>query len=271
MGLSAAVLSRRRVSAFVVAAACVLAWFIAAPHLPRLSVWPAILLVAILIIPGTLLLTLIALPLWDRRWMFGAVVVFALFALVFSLADWGLPSNFAKLAAAVSAGWAFLALFEQLSWVVIVACAIPVVDIISVWRGPTHTITQHHFEVYTAVAIAFLVPGGAAAYLGPPDVLFFALFLAAAMRWRLRVVWTWVATVAMYGLTVIIATAADVGGLPALPFLSAGFFLANGDLLWRAIRSGDSREESSSSSPDDDQEPSSPRSLRSKTARGMKL
>jgi hypothetical protein len=56
------------------------------------------------------------------------------------------------------------------------------------------------------------------------------------MRWRLRVVWTWVATVAMYGLTVIIATAADVGGLPALPFLSFGFIAANADLLWRRLR-----------------------------------
>jgi hypothetical protein len=270
VGIAASVLERRRVTAFAVAAACVVAWFVVAPHLPGIGLWPEILLVAILVIPGTLLLALIALPLWDRRWMFGAVVVFALLALVFSLVDWGLPANFAKLAAAVCAGWAFLALFEQLSWVVIVACAIPVVDIISVWRGPTHTITQHHFEVYTAVAIAFLVPGGAAAYLGPPDVLFFGLFLAAAMRWRLRVVWTWVVTVGMYALTVIVATAADVGGLPALPFLSAGLFLANGDLLWRAIRSGDWREESPASS-DDDPVPSSPTSPRSRTARGMKL
>jgi len=270
VGLTAAVLSRRRETAFAGAAACVVAWFLVAPHLPLLHEWPAILLVAIVIIPGTLLLVLIALPAWDRRWMFGAVVLFALLALVFSLVDWGLPANFAKLAAAVCAGWAFLALFEQLSWVVIVACAIPIVDIISVWRGPTHTITQHHFEVYTAVAIAFLVPGGAAAYLGPPDILFFALFLAAAARWHLRVFWTWVATVGMYGLTVIVATAADVGGLPALPFLSVGFFLANGDLLWRAIRSGGSQAESPASS-DDDPVQSSPTSRRSRTARGMKL
>jgi hypothetical protein len=270
VGFSAALLSRRRVTAFAVAFACVLTWFLVAPHLPRLSLWPAILLVAFAIIPGTLLLALIALPLWSWRWMFVAVLVFALLALVFSLADWGLPANFAKLAAAVSAGWAFLALFEALSWVVIVACAIPIVDIISVWHGPTHEITAHHFEVYTAVAIAFLVPGGAAAYLGPPDVLFFALFLAAAMRWRLRVNWTWVATVGMYGLTVVIATATHVGGLPALPFLSAGFFLANGDLLWRSIRSGDSREELPASS-DAGPGQSSPTSPRSRTGSGMKL
>jgi hypothetical protein len=37
----------------------------------------------------------------------------------------------------------------------------------------------------------------------------------------------------MYGLTLVIADLANVDGLPALPFLSAGFLLANGDLLWR--------------------------------------
>src|SRR5206468_11837972 len=111
---------------------------------------------------------------------------------------------------------------------------------ISVWRGPTHAITSHHFEVYTAVAIAFLVPGGGAAYLGPPDILFFALFLAAAARWDLRVGWTWAAMTFMYGLTVVVANAAGVGGLPALPFLSVGFLGANADLLW-ARRSSSAR------------------------------
>jgi hypothetical protein len=40
----------------------------------------------------------------------------------------------------------------------------------------------------------------------------------------------------MYGLTVVIANVADVGGLPALPFLSFGFLVANADLLWRRLR-----------------------------------
>jgi hypothetical protein len=248
VGIAAALLARPRRTAFVAVGIAVYAWFLVAPHLGRIGLWPAIVLVSIAIIPGTLLLVLIALPLWDRRWLLVAVIVLALIALVCTIADFGLAANFAKLWAAVFAGWAFLALFERLSWVVLVAFVIPLVDIVSVWKGPTHTITQHHFGVYTAVAIAFLVPGGGAAYLGPPDILFYALFLAAAARWNLRVGWTWFATTFMYGLTVIIATLADVGGLPALPFLSFGFLAANADLLWRAIRPSEGSSESSPAS-----------------------
>jgi hypothetical protein len=210
-------------------------WYVVAPDLGKVGLWPAIAIVAAAVIPGTLLLVLIALPLWPERWLFPAAVVLALVAFGCTKAGWGLPANFAKLWAAVFAGWAFLRLFEELSWVVLVSVLIPLVDILSVWRGPTKQITQHHFEIYTAVAIAFVVPGGGAAYLGPPDILFYALFLAAAARWNLRVVWTWVATTGVYGLTVVLANAINVDGLPALPFLSFAFLVTNADLLWRAL------------------------------------
>ena len=236
MDIASSVLARPRVRAFVALALVVLAWFIVAPHLPRVSLWWAIAIVSAAVMPATLGLVYLALPLWSRRWAVVAVVAFALLALVFSLLDLGLESNFAKLFAAVFAGWAFLILFEQLSWVVLVAFVIPAVDAFSVWRGPTKAITSHHFEVYTAVAIAFLVPGGGAAYLGPPDILFYALFLAAAARWQLRVFWTWFGMTFMYGFTVVLAQAVNVDGLPALPFLSFGFLVVNADLLWRAIR-----------------------------------
>jgi hypothetical protein len=216
---------------FTALAAVVVAWFAVAPHLPALGLWANVALVSFVVLPVTLLLVLIALPLWPRRWLAPAALVLALLALAFSQLGWGLPENFAKLFAAVCAGWAFLTLFERLSWVVIVAAVIPLVDAVSVWRGPTHSITHHHFHVYLDVAIAFLVPHGAAAYLGPPDILFYALFLAAAARWQLRVGWTWLATTIMYGLTIVIANAADVGGLPALPFLSVAFLGVNADLL----------------------------------------
>jgi hypothetical protein len=217
-------------------AAVVLAWFLAAPHLPGLSLWTDVVLVSFVILPVTLLLIPLALPLRTWRWLWAASLALALAAFVFSELGWGLPNNFAKLFAAVFAGWAFLQLFEELSWVVLIALVIPLVDAISVWKGPTHTITAHHFHVYVDFAIAFLVPGGTAAYFGPPDILFYALFLGAAARWGLRVWWTWGAITFMYAMTIVTATAVHVGGLPALPFLSFGFLAANADLLWVRFR-----------------------------------
>jgi hypothetical protein len=223
---------------FAGVAGVVVAWFVVAPHLPRVGLWSAVAIVSAAVIPGTLLLLLLALPLSELDWrpLVAATVVFALVAFGCSEAGWGLPANLAKLAAAVFAGWAFMKGFEELSWVVLIAFVVPLVDAISVWRGPTHAITTHHPHVYTTVAVAFVIPHGGAAYLGPPDILFYALFLAAAARWNLRVGWTWIATTAMYALTVVIATAVDVSGLPALPFLSVGFLGANADLLWTRLR-----------------------------------
>ena len=94
----------------------------------------------------------------------------------------------------------------------------PWVDAISVWRGPTDYVVAEQPQVFDDVSIAFRVPGeDGAANLGPPDILFFALFLAAAARFGLRVVWTWLAMTALLGVTLILAATTDVGGLPALP------------------------------------------------------
>ena len=229
-------LASRRVAAFVVAAAVVVTWFSVAPHLTRLDLWPAIVLVSVVVMPGTLLLTLIALPRRRDRWLFPAAIALALVAFGCAQLGWGLEGNFAKLWAAVFAGWAFLRLFEELSWVVLVAFVIPLVDIFSVYAGPTKVIVNDHPGAYTAVAIAFLATGGDAVNLGPPDVLFYALFLAAAARWNLRVFWTWFAMTFMYSFTIVFAYAIHVRGLPALPFLSFGFLTANVDLLWRQLR-----------------------------------
>jgi hypothetical protein len=227
---------RRRVGAFVVLGAAVGTWFVAAPHTAAVGLWPAVAAVAAGVLPATLGLVFLVLPLWSRRWTIAAAAVLALVAFGCSEAGWGLAANFAKLWAAVFAGWAFLRVFEELSWVVLIALIVPFVDALSVWRGPTHEVTTHHFTVYTDVSVAFVAPGGGAAFLGPPDILFYALFLASAVRWQLRPGWTWIATTGMYSLTLVIANAANVSGLPALPFLSFGFLLANADLLWRRLR-----------------------------------
>ncbi|MGH2976954.1 MAG: hypothetical protein ACRDKC_01070 [Gaiellaceae bacterium] len=223
--------------AFVVVLAAVVAWDAVAPRLDRDPGWPEVVIIAAAVLPATLWLIYLALPLWSRRRLvIVALVVFLVAAVVTWRADAHLASNFLKLGAYTCAGWAFLWLFEELGWVLLIALIIPFVDAISVAAGPTHTIVNHHFEVYSAVAVAFVAPGGVAAGLGPPDILFFALFLAATVRWQLRPGWTWLAMAGMYSLTLVIANATDVSGLPALPFLSFGFLLANGDLLWRRLR-----------------------------------
>ncbi|HEX5174345.1 MAG TPA: hypothetical protein VFV91_09415 [Gaiellaceae bacterium] len=228
----ASVLSRA--GAFAVLLAAVVTWDAVAPHLDAVSVWPTVAIIAAGVLPATMGLISLALPLWPRRRLVAAgVVVFAVAAVVTWEAGSHLASNFMKLAAYTCGGWLFLAFFEEVSWVVIVALIIPFVDAISVAAGPTKDIVHHHAAVYSAVAVAFVAPGGLAAGLGPPDVLFFAIFLAATVRWGLRTRWTWVAMTGMYSLTLVIANATDVNGLPALPFLSFGFLVANGDLLWR--------------------------------------
>jgi hypothetical protein len=229
--------ARLRAAAFVAVAAGVVAWDAVAPHLGTIALWPEVIVIAAGVLPATLALLYLALPLWSHRRLVAAgLVLFLLAAVVTWRADSHLASNFAKLAAYTCGGWAFLWLFEELGWVVVIALIIPFVDAISVAAGPTNNIVHHHFDVYSAVAVAFVAPGGRAAGLGPPDVLFFALFLAATARWRLRPGWTWLAMTGMYSLTLVIVNATNAGGLPALPFLSTGFLLANGDLLWRRLR-----------------------------------
>ena len=234
---------RRRVLAFVALSAAVVAWFIAAPYLGAVSDWHAILIVSVGVLPGTLLLVYIALPLSRLRWSVLVLLAVALALIAFACSQGSgtglaLTENFAKLWAAVFAGWAFLYLFAEVGLVVLIALLIPIVDAVSVFTpgAPTHEIVKHHIAIYNNVAVAFLGPHYAYAQLGPPDLLFYALFLGAALRFRLRPGWTWLATTGFYAVSFPIAAATHADGLPALPFLSAGFLVANGDLLWKAVR-----------------------------------
>jgi hypothetical protein len=237
VGRAASVLRKPRVAAGLALAGFLLAYFLARDHLPNVSDGWDRALVALVLIPAMFGLVLVALPLWPSRGLL--LIGLALAALAFSLeaGDFKIAANFTKLAAMTALGFAFLGLFESVSWVALVASLIPWVDAYSVWRGPTKTIVEEQRELFTLVSIAFPVPGErSSANLGLPDVLFFALFLAAAARFRLRVGWTWIALVASFGVTLVAATVLDVAGLPALPLLSLAFLAPNADLLWRQLR-----------------------------------
>ena len=201
------------------------------------SVWGDVAWIACVLMPAVFLLVLVALPLRRARGLLPVGVAFAILAAVFTIADWNVFANFARLAAATLIGWWFLGFFESLSWVVTVAAIIPYVDSLSVWRGPTKTITTKHPDVFDVLSFAFPVPGEkAAAQLGIPDLLFFALFLAAADRFRLRVVWTFVGMCTGLGLTIAATTKFQTLGLPALPGIALGFLVPNADLIWRQLR-----------------------------------
>jgi len=225
-----------RVAALLILLAALFAWFEAAPHMDPLGVWQSVAVVSLVVMPAMFGLVWFALPLCrETRWLLVSFLGLVGIALVCGALDWQVPANFAKFGAVTCVGWLFLKAFEELSWVVLVALAVPWVDAYSVWRGPTHSITEHHAGVFTKLSIAFVVPGGNEARLGITDVLFFAVFLGATVRFRLRPFATWLLMVACLGVTITLTTYWAGGGLPALPALSIGFLIANGDLLWRRV------------------------------------
>jgi hypothetical protein len=235
VGRASALLSPRA-AAFVALGAAVVAYYIWRRSLPNVPFWWDVALLVFPIIPSVLALVWLALPLRHVVAPLAIGLGFALLAFVCEKADFVIAANFCKLLAPTFVGWWFLRYFENVSWVVLVACLIPFVDAYSVWRGPTHHIVTRREHIFTSLSFAFPVPGGGAARLGIPDLLFFALFLAAADRFGLRVGLTFALTSLSFGVTVVLANAFDIGGLPALPLLSVGFLLANADLLWRRRR-----------------------------------
>jgi hypothetical protein len=223
-------------------AAALAAYYLFVDELPQLSLWGETLLIALVLMPAVFALVWFALPYRTARGLALLALAFAGLAVVLELADVETPANFAKLGAMTAVGFWFLGYFDRLSWVALVAAMIPIIDSLSVWRGPTRHIVTEQREIFTTLSFAFPVPGGAgAANLGLPDLLFFALFLAAADRWGLRVGWTWLAMVVGLGATIVLAVLWDVGGLPALPGIAIGFLVANADLIWRDLRRGRDR------------------------------
>jgi hypothetical protein len=201
------------------------------------GLWPDLLFLTLVLFPATLAVPWLGLPLRDHRAALPAGLTFAVAAVLFHLLELDVLNNLAKLLALVLVGFWFLSWFENVMWAALIAVLIPWVDAISVWRGPTEYVVEQQPQIFDTVSIAFRVPGeDATANLGPPDILFFALFLAAADRFGLRVARTWLAMTALLGGTLILTATTDVAGLPALPAICVGFLLPNADPLWAALR-----------------------------------
>ena len=119
--------------------------------------------------------------------------------------------------------------------VVGLAVAVGVLDAASVFlpQGPTRLLLTKapHAVPYFVVAFPTIGYRVSEAYsaLGTSDVIFFGLYTAAAVAFRLRVRLTLAAMAA--SLVVTVALALYTRALPALPLLSAAFLLVNADLL----------------------------------------
>jgi hypothetical protein len=227
-----------RAPALLALLAALVAYYLQVRHLWDAPLWWDIAWLDLVLMPAVFLLVWVVLPAWRSR---GTIVLALVFGAVAALSQhegFHILANFSKLAAMTFLAFWFLGFFETLGWVVLVAAIIPVVDIYSVFKGPTKEITTNHVQTFYALSFAFPAPGQLQqANLGLPDLLFFALFLAAAVRFELRPFWTWLAGVLSFGATMALAVGLTVDGLPALPFLSVAFLAVNGDLIWNRLRS----------------------------------
>jgi len=236
VGGASALLSRRAAAAAALGA-CLGLYYAWSPSLWTASRWWDVAFLGLVLAPAVFALVHLALPLRAARGLVPVGIAFAALAWAFQEADAGAASDFAKLAAASALGFWFCSLFDTAGLVALVAFVIPWVDAYSVWAGPTRTIVSERPEIFSAVAFALPVPGEhGAAQLGPPDLLFFAFFLAAAARFGLRPRATWALLSLSFGATLALAQGVEVAGLPALPGLSLAFLAANGDRLWGGIR-----------------------------------
>jgi hypothetical protein len=242
VGRASALLTGARSAALAALLAALVAWDALAAELPALPERLDVGLVALVLLPAAFGLAWLLLPVANAPHLLPAALGLVIACVLLDLAGMGAAFNVAKILALTLLGFWFLRLFEELAWIVLVAALIPWADIYSVYRGPTREVVEERPGVFARIAVEFSIPGEhAAARIGPPDVFFFALFLAAAARFGLRVGATWLAMTAGLALTLLGTVVLDVAGLPALPGIALGFVVPNADLLWRALRERSAR------------------------------
>jgi hypothetical protein len=233
---------RNRLALAVGLLAVLAAWDAFAHELPAFDDGVDVAVVALVLLPAAFLVVWLVAPLAAGRGLFILAAAAVALAVLLDLADADAAFNVTKIVAYALIGFCFVQAFEVLSWVVLVAFVVPWVDVVSVYRGPTKVVVEEEPGIFEWIAVAFALPGErAAARLGPPDVLFFALFLAAAMRFGLRVRATWLCMTAAVGATLVATYLFDLRGLPALPAVAVGFLAPNADLLWARARQSRAR------------------------------
>ena len=227
------------------AGALLVAYTALSRYLPRLPVRVDIMVSSVIVVAlmTVLVLGLLPLSVYGRRLLILPAAALPL-AVLFVWLGLVPLADLAKILLAGGLGLWIAGELERVSWVVIAAVVSAAVDAFSVAAGPTKALLAKGPLVigYFIVAVTWWGYGYDQAYtgLGTSDVIFFALYLASARRFGLRVRASAVAMAASFLVT--IAAAMVWTALPALPLLSLAFLAVNADLLWRALRGGDGAE-----------------------------
>lgn len=146
--------------------------------------------------------------------------------------EWTAVESLAKVVFATSAGLWIALMLTSISQVLLISMLIILVDIWSVFLGPTKKMVESGGPWIDYLTINLPVFGAdAASRLGASDIIFYALFIGCTLIWRLRRITTALALNISFIATMMVGVTLGIG-VPALPLLAVFFLLANGDLLY---------------------------------------
>ena len=168
-----------------------------------------------------------------RHFLLVLALLAGLVAAVALVLGWTPVEGLAKVVFATTAGLWIALMLTSISQVLLISALIIIVDIWSVFLGPTKKMVESGGPWIDYFTINLPVFGAdAVSRLGVSDIIFYSLFIGCALNWRLRRIVTALALALSFVATMMVGVSLEIG-VPALPLLSTFFLLTNGDLLYR--------------------------------------
>ncbi|MCW2925098.1 MAG: hypothetical protein JWM98_2502 [Thermoleophilia bacterium] len=181
---------------------------------------------------------------WPTRRLVAATLGSFVVVMVLNRLDVDVASDVAKVLFGTFAGAGLVRAIERPWWLVPICVCVPLADAWSVFssRGVTHAVVQHARKDPTWIdwpTVATPIAGfdyASAGRIGIVDVMFTAIFLAAAARWDLGLRrCAALIAVGFVGTTVLVFQT-TLSAVPALPLLCIAFLLGAAPGLWRDLR-----------------------------------